>query len=378
MQKILLKTVKKVNAVFSRMPPMGYTHPMDSPYTHRLAKIEAVLNAYLPENPDLPWVRGTFPALPGTVSPRLVQSLTLPGRDLISRGGKRWRPLLATLICEGLGGGDGALALVPLVELPHNASLIHDDIEDSSDERRGKPAAHILYGTDTAINAGCFLYFLPLTCVEAWDAPLGLKNAVYRLWGEHMRRLHLGQAMDISWHRDHASLPDLEEYDLMCRLKTGCLARFAAILGIHGAAAAGGMQIGEIDRWSAMLGDAAEKLGVGFQILDDVKNLTTGNPGKKRGDDMVEGKKSLPVLLYLHGRKDAAALVIRCFQAAGASGAGAPEVEELIAELERSGALGEARERGLSLIAEARGVFSGISGEVSPGALLAGLIDSIT
>jgi octaprenyl-diphosphate synthase len=351
---------------------------MDSPYAHRLAKIEAVLNAQLPENPGLSWVSGNFPALPGRVSPSLVKSLTLPGWDLISRGGKRWRPLLTTLICEVLGGGDGALALVPLVELPHNASLIHDDIEDSSDERRGKPAAHILYGTDTAINAGCFLYFLPLTCVEAWDAPLELKNAVYRLWGEHMRWLHLGQAMDICWHRDHASLPALEEYDLMCRLKTGCLARFAAILGIHGAAASGGIPVGEIDRWSGILGDAAEKLGVGFQILDDVKNLTTGNPGKKRGDDIVEGKKSLPVLLYLQGRKDAAALVSRCFQAAGASGIGAPEVEELIAELERSGALAEAGKRGLSLITEAREAFAGIPGETSPRELLTGLIDSIS
>ncbi len=351
---------------------------MDPQYTHRLAKIEAVLNAQLPETPDLPWVGGNFPALPGAVSPSLVKSLTLPGWDLISRGGKRWRPLLTTLICESLGGGDGALPLVPLVELPHNASLIHDDIEDSSDERRGKPAAHILYGTDTAINAGCFLYFLPLTCVEAWDAPLELKNAVYRLWGEHMRRLHLGQAMDIAWHRDHASLPGLNEYDLMCRLKTGCLARFAAILGIYGAAASGGISVEKVDEWAGTLGDAAEKLGVGFQILDDVKNLTTGNPGKKRGDDIVEGKKSLPVLLYLHGQKDAAALVSRCFQAARVSGIGAPEVEELIVELDRSGALAEAKARGLSLIAEAREAFLGTSSEASCGELLAGLIDSIS
>jgi octaprenyl-diphosphate synthase len=342
---------------------------MDSPYTRRLEKIEAVLNAQLPETPALPWVRAHFPNLPGTVPPELVRSLTLPGWDLIARGGKRWRPLLTTLICESLGGGDGALALVPLVELPHNASLIHDDIEDNSDERRGAPAAHILYGTDTAINAGCFLYFLPLTGIETWDAPLELKNGVYRLWGEHMRRLHLGQAMDISWHRDHSSLPGLEEYDLMCRLKTGCLARFAAILGVYGAAAAGGIGAGEIDQWAGTLGNAAEKLGVGFQILDDVKNLTTGNPGKKRGDDIVEGKKSLPVLLYLHGRKDAGEVVRRCFQAARASGAGAPEVEELIAELFASGALEEAGKRGRALIGEAREAL---------GPPLAGLIDLIS
>jgi octaprenyl-diphosphate synthase len=286
---------------------------------------------------------------------------------------------LTALICESLGGDDGALPLVSLVELPHNASLIHDDIEDNSDERRGKPAAHILYGTDTAINAGSFLYFLPLPCVEAWDAPLELKNGVYRLWGEHMRRLHLGQAIDISWHRDHASLPGLEDYDLMCRLKTGSLARFAAILGVYGAAGSGGIRAGEIDQWAGTLGDAAEKLGVGFQILDDVKNLTTGNPGKKRGDDIVEGKKSLPVLLYLHGHglgpQDAGEVVRRCFQAARVSGVGAPEVEELIACLDASGSLAEARKRGLALIGEARGAFSG---ELGSGTLLAGLIDLIS
>jgi octaprenyl-diphosphate synthase len=349
---------------------------MDPQYTRRLEKIEAVLNARLPETPDPAWLRDNFPGLPGTVSPDLVKSLTLPGWDLLSRGGKRWRPLLSVLVCESLGGGDGALALVPLVELPHNASLIHDDIEDNSDERRGKPAAHILYGTDTAINAGSFLYFLPLTCIEVWDAPLPLKNAVYRLWGEHMRRLHLGQAMDISWHRDHGTggptfLPSLADYDLMCRLKTGCLARFAAILGVYGAAAAGGIGAGEIETWAGALGGAAEKLGVAFQILDDVKNLTTGVPGKKRGDDIVEGKKSLPVLLYLHGpaHKGAGELVSRCFQAAGVSGVGAPEVEELIAELEGSGALTEARKRGLALIGEVREAF--------PGELLRGLVDSL-
>jgi octaprenyl-diphosphate synthase len=350
---------------------------MDSEYNRRLAKIEAVLEAYLPENPDESWVTRNFPGAPLPVPLALAKSLTLPGWDLVSRGGKRWRPLLATLTCEGLGGGGAALPLTPLVELPHNASLIHDDIEDHSDERRGKPAVHILHGIDTAINAGCFLYFLPLSCVEAWDAAPELRNRVYVLWGEYMRRLHLGQAMDIAWHRPgEQTLPSLPEYDLMCRLKTGCLARLAAILGVYGAASAGSIEAGGIDRLVEELGGAAEKLGVGFQILDDVKNLTTGNPGKKRGDDIVEGKKSLPALLYLHSRKHgAAALVNRCFAAARSGGVGAPEVEELIAELEGSGALEEARSRGLALIDEAREAFSGLG--FGAGGLIAGLIDSI-
>jgi octaprenyl-diphosphate synthase len=117
--------------------------------------------------------------------------------------------------------------------------------------------------------------------------------------------------------------------------------------------------------------------------LDDVKNLTTGNPGKKRGDDIVEGKKSLPVLLYLHTQKNAQELVARSFSAAKVSGVGAAEVEELIAALTSSGAVEDAKTRGLSLIAEARSAFTTgvIDGGLKlpgNGDLLGGLIDSIS
>jgi octaprenyl-diphosphate synthase len=333
-------------------------------YTQRLEKIEALIRAKLPENPGGPWMTGTFSGLGRLPSPELVQSLTRPGWDLINRGGKRWRPLLSTLVCESLGGGDAALPLLPLVEFPHNASLIHDDIEDNSDQRRGRPAVHLIYGADAAINGGCFLYFLPLACLSTWAAPPERKNRLYEVWGEYMRRLHLGQAMDIAWHRDFSSLPGLEEYDLMCRLKTGCLARLAAVLGVYAADTAlyGGNNGGitaEGEALALLLGEGAEKLGVGFQILDDVKNLTTGNPGKKRGDDIVEGKKSLPILLYLHARPEKRDFAARCFAAARSGGIAAPEVEELIAALEAAGILEEAGRRGLALIAEARELLAG-------------------
>jgi octaprenyl-diphosphate synthase len=267
-----------------------------------------------------------------------------------------------TLICEALGGGDNAVALSPLIEFPHNASLIHDDIEDNSDQRRGKPAVHLVYGADTAVNSGSFLYFHGLCCLARWDAVAEDKLAVFELWGTYMRRLHLGQAMDIAWHRDFQSLPGLEEYETMCRLKTGVLARMAAVLGVHAAEAAlsaGQSRSGrhggrpDLSACKESLGRAAENLGLGFQILDDVKNLTTGNPGKKRGDDIVEGKKSLPVLLCLHRNRGLRDFAGRCFSAAREKGTAAAEVEDFIAALEKDGAIEEARQRGLALIAEA-------------------------
>ena len=130
------------------------------------------------------------------------------------------------------------------------------------------------------------------------------------------------------------------------------------------------------------LGLGAEKLGVGFQILDDVKNLKAGVPGKKRGDDIVEGKKSLPVLLYLHRHPEKREFAARCFEAARAAGTGAPEVEEFISTLEIAGVLETAREKGLEYIRKSREAFSSTLAGDFPlkqegRVLLEGLVDSI-
>ena len=338
---------------------------MDQEYTRRLENIEAALERWLPESQNTAWTQTVFPGLEKKLDPESINVLLAPGKDLLARGGKRWRPLLMILVCESLGGGNASLPLAPLVEFCHNASLIHDDIEDNSDERRGLPAIHRIYGVDTAINSGCFLYFLSLSCIESWAAELEKnghsataenKSRVYQLWAEYMRKLHIGQSMDINWHRNFSLIPDIDEYYLMCGLKTGCLARFAACLGVY-AACAVGAKIAAVEQAAELLGMAAEKLGLGFQILDDVKNLTTGIPGKKRGDDVVEGKKSLPVLLYMHRHPEKLDFVCRCFSAAGTNGAAAPEVEEMINALGAAGVLDESKENGLAMIAEAREIF---------------------
>ncbi len=149
---------------------------MNQQYIERLEKIEAVIQNHLPEHLDAGWMKLSFDDFANIVPLDLAETVTRPGWDLVTRGGKRWRPLLMMLVCEMLGCGDSAIPLSPLVEFPHNASLIHDDIEDNSDERRGKPAVHLLYGIDTAINSGCFLYFLPVRCIDAWNAPAEKKN----------------------------------------------------------------------------------------------------------------------------------------------------------------------------------------------------------
>ncbi|MDR1072790.1 MAG: polyprenyl synthetase family protein [Treponema sp.] len=376
------------------------------PLSEKISAIEAVLYDLLPSSASLAdskWMRAVFPHL--DISPATALPLIEPAYDLVRRGGKRWRPLLALLVCGALDGSEqDCLPLTPLLELSHNASLIHDDIEDHSDTRRGEPAVHIKYGEDIGINSGSFLYFLPLCCIDAWNAGAGQKNRMYGLWAEHMRRLHLGQAMDITWHREFNAIPDTSEYRAMCGLKTGSLARLAAMIGVLAASLASPRlrqaSAGKADEAAGLLGAAAEKLGVGFQILDDVKNLVAGNPGKKRGDDIVEGKKSLPVILYLqmdsqadcedaaHGadravpRSSKKQFVRRCFQSAREHGAAAPEVEELIAQLEASGAIARAQSQGEALIDEAKSVFAwetcaGVTLNRHYRDLIAALIDSM-
>jgi octaprenyl-diphosphate synthase len=317
----------------------------------RLSKINESIARALPHTPSDEWLHAVFSnssAISG------ARALLDPCRELLNRGGKRWRPLLALLVCESLGGSE--MPLVPLVELCHNASLIHDDIEDNSSERRGKPAVHLLYGTDTAINSGSFLYFLPLICIDSLEKSAAFKQKLYSLWASTMRRLHLGQSFDIDWHKKTDFIPSLDDYYLMCSLKTGVLARFAAELGA--------LSSSFDDETSPINGDfvetlgaAAEKFGIGFQILDDVRNLSTGIPGKERGDDVVEGKMSLPLLLYLHQEKGHLAFVQNCFAAARKGGVSVPEVETLINTLRSAGALEQSEKKAHSLLEEAQLTF---------------------
>ena len=317
---------------------------MNQDYTDKLLKIEAELDRWLPENPGPEWIEQMFTYIGKQASIESIRFLISPLRDLLLRGGKRWRPLLMTLVCEILNGGDAAVQLSPVVEFSHNASLIHDDIEDDSDTRRGKPAIHKIFGVDCAINSGSFLYFLASCCIESCS--LDNKVQIFKCWMDCMRRLHLGQAMDISWHQNISFVPSIDDYYLMCKLKSGSLARLSTELG----ALAANTPPEAIQSF----GEVADMMGVGFQVMDDVKNLKTGAPGKKKGDDIVEGKKGLPVLLYLQKYPEKRDLIFYYFHAAKTEGIRAPEVEDLINALTVTGVLNEAEEIGRSILKKTR------------------------
>ena len=263
---------------------------MNSKYNSSLEKIEAEIGKLIPKKTNKEWIKNSV-GLDSVISEMASDKINEPGLELIYRGGKRWRPLVLLLTAACFKKGeDIALKLTPLVELIHNGTLLIDDIEDKSIERRGGKAIHLIYGDDMAINSGNHLYFLPTTIIDNLNLPDSVKLSMYKSYSSNMRRLHFGQGLDIQWHNDPDYIPTVPEYIQMCKFKTGCLASMSGELG----AICAGLTAQSIEEIRIIW----EEIGVGFQILDDVKNITTGNPGKLRGDDIVEGKKSLPIILY--------------------------------------------------------------------------------
>lgn len=188
----------------------------------------------------------------------------------------------------------------------HN-SLIVDDIEDSSELRRGKPCTYKIFGDDVAINAGNAMYYLPLLVLlkNEMKLPQDKLLKLYEIYSQELINIHLGQGMDIAWHRNLCSPSGVEEYLQMCAFKTGTLARIAAKFGAVVADAGDGV----IEK----MGKLAEAVGIGFQIQDDILDITSesGRWGKAYGNDICEGKRTLMVIHALQnaGKKDARRLL---------------------------------------------------------------------
>ena len=229
----------------------------------------------------------------------LDKAISEPIWDMLDRGGKRWRPALFLLICEALGKKeDYCLDFSIIPEVIHNGTLVIDDIEDSSDLRRGKPCSYKIYGIDIAVNVGNAMYYLPLLSLmeKSVNLPAETLCNVYEVYVQEMINLSMGQAMDIAWHRGIANADILaeEDYLQMCAYKTGTLARMAAKMA---AVLAGGDK-----KLVEKLGRFAESIGVAFQMQDDVLDLTGQEFAKKKGgvgQDITEGKRTLMVIYTL-------------------------------------------------------------------------------
>jgi len=223
------------------------------------------------------------------------KAISEPVWDFLDRGGKRWRPALFLLLTEALRGDiNKVLDFVALIELVHNGTIIIDDIEDNSSIRRGKPCLHKIYGADIAINAGNALYFIPLRVIMNSDFNVSIKEKAFEIYSQEMINLHFGQSMDIFWHKGKKKEITEKQYLQMVSLKTGTLARLSARLAA--------LLSGKDEDTQEILGKMTETIGIGFQIQDDILDMTAKERekfGKAFGNDITEGKRSLMVIRVL-------------------------------------------------------------------------------
>lgn len=265
-------------------------------------EIDKVIEKYLPRRATRKWLEFVFGKPDYSFHVEAAEeALTKPIWDFLNRGGKRWRPILFLLITEAVGGNvEKVKDFLVIPELVHNGSLVVDDLEDGSLIRRGKPCLHRVFGIDVAVNAGNFIYFLPLLALVKNKARFKSEVLVgaYEVYLQEMINLHLGQAMDIYWHKGKTEKITESQYLQMCAFKTSCLPRMTAKLAV--------LLSGGKDKLAEEMGSVAEAIGIAFQIQDDILNLTGKEFAKRKGglgEDITEGKRSLIVIHALREAK---------------------------------------------------------------------------
>jgi geranylgeranyl diphosphate synthase, type I len=206
--------------------------------------------------------------------------------------GKRLRPALSILVCEALGGtAEAARGAAVAVELVHNFSLVHDDVQDESEQRRGRETVWKLWRTAQAINVGDAMFALAqLALIEPMAGHARLSEAV-RLLNTTCVRLVEGQFLDL--HLESVSDASLDLYYEMIGRKTAALIECACALGAV---------VADADEATvAACARIGHELGVAFQLQDDLLGVW-GDPavtGKPSGADVRSRKKSLPIVLGL-------------------------------------------------------------------------------
>jgi geranylgeranyl diphosphate synthase type II len=217
--------------------------------------------------------------------------------DYPRRGGKMLRPSLCIAAARAFGAtAEDALDSAVAIELLHNAMLVHDDIEDDSEQRRGTPTLHALHGLPLALNAGDALGLLSLRPLKHNVDRLGLPLAL-RIFEETERmawETTEGQALELAWRRDNRDDIDEEAYLTMVLKKTCWLTtihplRVGCLIGTRGGAH-GHASMDALIRLGFFFGAA-------FQIQDDILNLEPGaDYGKETAGDLLEGKRTLMLI----------------------------------------------------------------------------------
>lgn len=269
-----------------------------------------------------------------------VQVIDYLGEYLRASGGKRVRPAL-TILANYAVGGDGSrynsIRMATVMEFLHTATLVHDDIIDKADTRRKRPTVNALYGNETAVLMGDWLY------MSAFETSLAERSLpILDILTRVTRKMTEGELLQLTVLGD-ASVSEAQYFDVLKR-KTAYLfsasCEIGAILG------------GASETQQAALRDYGLSLGTAFQLIDDVLDFTSSEEvlGKAAGADLLGGKVTLP-LIYLRDAEPGTLEMIQTVLREEKYGAVHPR--ELFEIMDRSGALEKARNRAHEYAADA-------------------------
>ncbi|ARU54906.1 octaprenyl-diphosphate synthase [Oleiphilus messinensis] len=245
------------------------------------------------------------------------------GQYIVTSGGKRMRPLIVILIANALGYDTqkNALKLAAIIEFLHTATLLHDDVVDASDLRRGKSTANAKWGNAPSVLVGDFLYS------RAFQMMVELESMeVMKILAHATNVIAEGEVLQLM----NVKNPNVSEahYMEVIRCKTAMLFQAAS----HSAAA-----LCHIENQTQSLRDYGLHLGLAFQLIDDVLDYRgdASVMGKNVGDDLAEGKPTLPLIYTMAKGTHAQQELIRGVIRKG----GLEDIEDVLAAVTESGAL---------------------------------------
>ncbi len=277
------------------------------------------------------------------------------GAHIIGSGGKRLRPMLVLLAAQAaLYAGDEHIQLAAVVEFIHTATLLHDDVVDESDLRRGRKTANAVWGNAASVLVGDFLYS------RAFQLMVELERMrVMKILADTTNAIAEGEVLQLL----HINNPDIDEaaYLQVVERKTAVLFSAATRLG----AVLGGLPH-EQEEALALYG---LHLGFAFQIADDVLDYVSDSDtlGKNIGDDLAEGKPTLPLIYAIqHSKPEQAASMRRAIESGGLD-----SLENIVAAIHDSGALELSRAKALDYAESAKNALRVLPASDARDALLA-------
>ncbi len=270
-----------------------------------------------------------------------------PSRYITEAGGKRVRPLFAILACKALGG-DVHKVVYPAtaLELIHTFSLVHDDIIDKDELRRGKKTIHVKWGEETAILVGDFLF---AKAFEICSKDVG-NPEIFKELAKAAVDLCIGQIYDLVYENKDITE---KQYIEMINKKTASLFKHACRIGAISAKAN--------DETVKKMGKFGEYAGIAFQITDDILDLTSSEEklGKPRGSDIREGKRTIIVIRALKTcNSDEKRYLLKVL---GKRNADKKDIENVIRILDRKGAIDYAKRRACEYLRKAKSLMEKIN-----------------